>query len=296
MIQFGDEEAKAEEDSENGNERDAESHAAIVAFSNCIGRDFLVLGHDLVGGIHVQFDPGNIEGVQRYAGLGEGVLSLSLLQFGLADFDTELRGAAERVVGGIDALLKIGEHLLNCDAGGESLVALNVAVGADGGRTGSQQVVTRLHDAMIAVASDAPRHSSRSKGFFVGAGVEQVGLQNMARRTNVLDAGDAWRGSAVIAMAGCTGRSAEVSADRHSFLVDTDAVPGVLVGGYAVRLHVIGVGVAARAGLGDIQRVNGGKRVGDGADAMYAVAIGTDGDLGISGGKAFTVDAGFVLC
>ena len=55
------------------------------------------------------------------------------------------------------------------------------------------------------------------------------------------------------------------------------AVLGELVGGDLVLRHVGRVGVAAGAGLGQAQRMDGREGVLDGADVVHAVAVDAGG-------------------
>ena len=72
-------------------------------------------------------------------------------------------------------------------------------------------------------------------------------------------------------------------------------VVGELIGGDAVGLHVSGIGVAARAGLGHVDGVDGGTRIAGRTDVMDAVAVDADGDLVVTSREALAVDAGVVL-
>jgi hypothetical protein len=76
--------------------------------------------------------------------------------------------------------------------------------------------------------------------------------------------------------------------------VDAGFVFLKLIGGDLVGRHLLGVGVAARAGLANVQRMDRRRAVLDRADIVHAVAIDAGGDGGIAGGEAFAVDAGLV--
>src|SRR6516162_5076450 len=68
-----------------------------------------------------------------------------------------------------------------------------------------------------------------------------------------------------------------------------------LIGFDAVRLHVLGTGVAVRAGRRDIGRMHLGARVRRRPQFMNPVAIGTHGDFAFALGPPLAVDAGLIL-
>ena len=53
--------------------------------------------------------------------------------------------------------------------------------------------------------------------------------------------------------------------------------------------------MAARAGLGHVDRIHGGTGIAGRPDIVDAVAVDADGNLGVSGGEALAVHAGVVL-
>src|ERR1019366_8006011 len=99
---------------------------------------------------------------------------------------------------------------------------------------------------------------------------------------------------AVVAVTGSASGGGKIAAFGEPFPVDAGFVFLELVGGDLVRRHLLRVGMAVRAGLGDAQRMDRRRRILDGADVVHAVAIDAGGDGGVAGGETFSVDAGLV--
>src|SRR6266536_3346721 len=78
-------------------------------------------------------------------------------------------------------------------------------------------------------------------------------------------------------------------------MVYAGAVPCILIGGDAVSLHVGRIGMATRAGLGDMSRVNAGAGIAGRAETVHTVAVDADRNLGVALREPLAVDAGLVL-
>ena len=90
-------------------------------------------------------------------------------------------------------------------------------------------------------------------------------------------------------------RRAQISTNRHRFMVHAPVVLGILVRGDAISLHVFGVGVTARTGLRNIQWANLGTRVARRAQVVHAMAVDANRNLGISLQQPLAVHAGLIL-
>src|SRR5689334_12142043 len=99
----------------------------------------------------------------------------------------------------------------------------------------------------------------------------------------------------MIAMTRGTGRRAQIAAFDLRFVMNARFVSGELVRGNAVRLHVIAVGVAALAGLGNLEGMYAGERIIRRTDPVYSVAIDAHGDVGVARSKLLAVHARLVL-
>src|ERR1039457_2795220 len=99
---------------------------------------------------------------------------------------------------------------------------------------------------------------------------------------------------AMVAVTGSARGSGEVVAFGEPFPVHAGLVFLVLIGRDLVGRHLLRVGMAARAGLGDAQRIHWRRGILDRADVVHAVAIDAGGDGGIAGGETFSMDAGLV--
>jgi len=110
--------------------------------------------------------------------------------------------------------------------------------------------------AVVGVAHDAAGQALILKHLAVRALCVHLGLENVAVGANVLHLVYAWRCGTVIAVARGAGGRAQVAAHGEGVVMNAGGVVGKLIGGNAVRLHVSRVGVAARAGLGHVDRIH----------------------------------------
>ena len=99
----------------------------------------------------------------------------------------------------------------------------------------------------------------------------------------------------MISMASRASGSAQIAANRHGFVVHASAVLCKLIRRNAVGFHVGGVGMAASAGLRDIERIDFGARVAGGTQVVHSVAIYANGNFRIAFGEQFPVYARLVL-
>src|SRR5664279_1545736 len=85
-------------------------------------------------------------------------------------------------------------------------IAVGVTSDAYGLLPRADHFVGRMLDGVVAVAGDAAGESHRRERVLVGAGLEQLRLEDVAIRADVGYVGDPGRGCPVIAMARSTGR------------------------------------------------------------------------------------------
>ncbi len=98
------------------------------------------------------------------------------------------------------------------------------------------------------------------------------------------------------AVAGGAGRGARVLVGEKRHAVDAQLVGVELIGGDAVRLHALGVRVAAGAEFRHVEREDRGRGVSGLLDVVDAVAVRADGHaLVVAGQQLLAVDAGEVL-
>ncbi len=148
---------------------------------------------------------------------------------------------------------------------------------------------------MIAVTDHAAPHIHGCEGRFVRALVVEVLHQHVAGTADIRHAPHARRCGAVIAMAGSATRRREVPALLEGLPMHALPVLRELVGRNLVLGHVLRIGMAARAGSGQAQRMDGRKRVFDLPDTVYAVTIDADRGRCVAGRDALPVSAGQVL-
>ena len=92
-----------------------------------------------------------------------------------------------------------------------------------------------------------------------------------------------------------TGGRTQVSASSQSVVMHTFVVLRKLVRGDGVACHVGSVGMAAGAGLRDVERMNLRPRVARWPKTMQAMAVGANRHLGVTLGKKFSMHASLVL-
>ena len=170
-----------------------------------------------------------------------------------------------------------------------------MAFHANAFRAGAEFRVRRMLDAMIAVAYDASRQIERFKCLIVGALRIHLGLEDMTVRADILDLVDTRRHRAMISMAGGAGWSTQITPQHHGIVMHAGVVLCELIRGNAVGLHVLRVGVAARACLRDVDGVHRGPGIGGWPYIVDAVTIDAHGNFGVSSGTTLAVHAGVVL-
>ena len=148
---------------------------------------------------------------------------------------------------------------------------------------------------VIAVAHDASTAAAgRGKDRLVGALVVKLLEQDVAASAHRGYRFHLRRLGAVIPVTRRALGSREVAPLCQGTPVDAGEVLLELIRRDTVFRHPLGVGMAAPAGVRNVQRINRGHAVFDGADIVNAVAINAGGDVLIPGSEAFAVDAGLV--
>src|SRR5690349_12680124 len=230
-----------------------------------------------------------------YARLGQGVPRLILLEAGFADLHAGRFRFLQKPVGGINAGPELLEGVMHVFGGRETSIAGNVALRAKRSGARADIFVGWMNNGVVAVAGDTAGKPGAMKRLFVRALFVELRLEHVAIRADVLHGIDAGRRSPVVAVAGGAGGRAEIAANDQRFVVNAGLILGKLIGGNPIRFHVVRIGVAARAGLGDVQRIHGGLNIADGAEVVDAVAIDADGDFGVALRQKLAVHAGDVL-
>src|SRR4029077_20449566 len=103
------------------------------------------------------------------------------------------------------------------------------------------------------------------------------------------------RRGAMVSMAGGAVGSGQVSPDCQRIVGNALVIVRELGGGKFIFLHALLIGVAAGAGGGDVDRIHRGTRIAGRTDIVDAVGVNADGNLGVTGGQAFSVNAGVIL-
>ena len=204
-FQFPDVEPQTDEHEANGDKADAEADATVVTFNHCIVTGFLVGSRDLEAGLDVLINEVSVEAMDRYAGLGEGVAGLVLIEAGFAHFHSGCLRAAESQIGTIDGLVERSEVIEDIGAGASAMVAGRMTTHADTAGAGTEHGIGGLMDAVVGVANDAAGETLIRKGLAVRALLIHLRLEDVTVGTYVLNLVYARRYGAMIAMAGGTG-------------------------------------------------------------------------------------------
>ena len=125
--------------------------------------------------------------------------------------------------------------------------------------------------------------------------IKELRLQDVAGRANVRNRVCSRGYCAVTAVTRGTGGSRQVATNNHRLVMNAVVVVFDLSRGQMIRLHQGRVGVASRAGRCDIKRMHGRAWVRAGKNIVRAMAVRTNGNLGITMGELNAVDAGSVL-
>ncbi len=251
---------------------------------------FLGNGHTGVDGFaHLA----GIHGVQGQTGLHQVLAAVDQAHLRFGDFHPVLLGARQHGLGlfqrPIQAVDPRGHLRGGLGRGASRLVASGTnRIGANQhGRGG-------LMDGMVGMAHDAPPPPPPRENRLVNALFVQLFERHMARSAHRRHRFHVRRLGAMVAVARrATGRG-KIAPLGHGFPMHAGAVLLKLVGGDFVGGHLLLVGVAARAGFGDVQRMDRGHAVLDRADVVDAVAVDAGGHVGIAGRQALAVNAGLV--
>ena len=170
-----------------------------------------------------------------------------------------------------------------------------MATHANSAGTGAEHRIGWHVNAVIAVADDASGKRLVLESFAMGALCVHLGLKGVAVGANVLNLIDSRRQRAMVSVTGGTRRRAQIPSHHHCVVVNAGVVVRKLVGGNPILLHVSRVGVAARAGLGYVDRIYGGTRIAWRPEIVNAMTIRAYGSLSITRSEALAVHAGVVL-
>src|ERR1035438_282397 len=243
---------EADEEEGDGDEADAETDAAVIALDHRVVAGFTVRRGDLHADLNVLIDEVSLEAVDCYAGLGECVACLILIEAGLTDFHAGSLGATERLVSAVDRLIELGEVVEDVGTGAIAMIVGRVAAHAHASGAGTKHGIGRLVNTVVAVADDAAGKTLIRKGLAVGALLVHLGLEDVAVCADVLNLVYAGRNSAVVSVASGAGGRAEVAANREGLVVrlgleDVAVCADVLNLVYAGRNSAV-VSVASGAG------------------------------------------------
>src|ERR1035437_4158916 len=100
-------------------------------------------------------------------------------------------------------------------------ISRGVTVHAHGFGAGTDHFVGGSLDCVIAVAGDTTRESHRGEPVLVGAGLEQLSLEDVAIRADIGHVGDPRGCRSVVAMAGSAGGRTQVASYHHGIMVHT---------------------------------------------------------------------------
>ncbi len=114
------------------------------------------------------------------------------------------------------------------------------------------------------------------------ARLEQLGLNGVALPTHVPDPANPGRHRAVVPVTAVAGGRREVALGRHRRPVDAGLVLLHLIGGDLVDRHVLRVGVAPAAGIGDVERMDARLRIGPRSDRVGRMAARAGRHLGVA--------------
>ena len=162
-------------------------------------------------------------------------------------------------------------------------------------RAGAKLRIRWMLDAMIAVAYDASWQIERLKCFIVRTLRIHLGLEDMTVRADILDFVDTRRHRTMVSVAGCASWRAQIASHRKRIVMHAGVVLCELIRGNAVWLHVLRVGMAARACFSDVDGVNRGSGIAGRPYVVDAVTIDAHGNFGVSSGTELAMHAGVVL-
>jgi len=148
---------------------------------------------------------------------------------------------------------------------------------------------------VVPVALDAGGYTHRGESVVVRALVKQVLKHNVATAADVGHAGNSRGRSAMASVAGSAGWRGKIATLRYRKPMNTLPIVFELIGRNFVARHVLAIGVAARASLGQPQRVYGRQCVLDFPNVVDAVAIDAGSNPGGNGGQALAMNTGAVL-
>ena len=166
---------------------------------------------------------------------------------------------------------------------------------ANSAGTGAEHRIGWHVNAVIAVADDASGKRLFLESFAVRTLCVHLGLKGVTVGTHILNLVDSWRRRAMVSMTGGTGWRTQIAPHRQRVVVHARAVLCELIRGNGVSLHVSRVGVAARAGVGHVDRVHGGTGIAGRPEIVDAMTIRAYGNLRVSSREALAVHAGVVL-
>ena len=227
----------------------------MIALDHCILPSLQICCGNLRANLNVLIDKRGLETMDGYARLCECILRLRLAEPSLADFHAGGFGEAQSPISILDREVELREISLDRCACAVAMVIRLVAAHAHTRGSCAKHCIRRMLDAVVGVADDASGKGALLKRLAVRALRIHLGLEDVAVRAYVLHLVDTRRHRTMVSVAGGAGGRTEVPADHHRIVVDAGVVLRKLIGGYPVLLHVGCIGVAARAGLGDVHGV-----------------------------------------
>src|SRR5579885_2100432 len=254
------------------NERKRQTFTPEFALGQRVLSGFRGLLRNLQARLHVLLDRTELEDVDGDARLGERVAGLIELQTSFADLHSRRLRLLQQLIGALDARFQLPQGIVHFLRRRVTGIARYVALGTERFRPGANIFIGRVQHAVIAVTGDTARQARILKGFPVRTLFIKLRLKDVAVRANVLHGAYARRRGAMIAVTRGARRSAQIAANDQGVVVDAGVVLRELVRGNRVALHVLGVGMAARAGLGNVEGIDGGLGVVDRAQIVNAVA------------------------
>ena len=197
-----------------------------------------------------------LHGVEGEARLDQVFAAIDQAHLGFGDFHAGLFRARQHGLGmlqrGVEAVQPAGH--LRGGAGGRG--AGIVAAGTDGLRPG-EHGSRRIVDGMVGVADHAAAAAARAgEDGVVNALLVELLKQHVAASADGGHGFHLRRLGAVVAVTGGATGSGEIAALGERLPVDAGLVFLELIGGDLVGRHLLRVGVAVRAGLGDAQRMD----------------------------------------
>lgn len=256
VLYLLDVEPEADEHHRYGKQAKPETNAPVVALDHGIVTRFAICCGNLHSGLNILLDEIGLIAVNRDSCLGQSILGLVLVKPRFTHFHAGGFGGAERIVCSFDGLIELGKAGENGATGTIAVITLSVALHADAAGSCVKHRVRRHMNAVIVMTDYAAGQPLLLKCLAMRALLIHLRLKDVAVCADVLHLVHTRRNRTMIAVTGGARRGGKVTANSESVVMDAGVVFDELVGRDAVRLHICGIRMAARAGSGHVDRVH----------------------------------------